>query len=363
MGWRTVIWLARFVPRLAFSLISALGLAACSGEGGPADLRWEINFKCTTDATLTDHVHVQVLRDGCGGSDEAYDTMLLSGETGPEQVLPPGEYTLQVTALSADDIPLAFACKDQELPARRLEIWLASDSCSREIAEMDAGEMGRVLDAGADEDDDSTDEVPLIDASVCPEGGCQDGCKIDPGPCACSEFNGHSYLMCSGATTWAEARKACKALGTDLALIDSHEENSHIAAQASGMTSWIGANDRGDDGKSFSLIPGPGCDPGCRRPPQGDEGIWKWVDTAAGKEAGPSFCSFDTKINQCPSSNGKYANWGAGEPNNTVPADQCGGYYPSEPCNEGEDCGAMANGGSWQDLDCKASLPYVCETR
>jgi hypothetical protein len=348
--------LARFVPFLVFLLISALGLTACSEEGGPADLRWEINFKCTGDAARTDHVRVRVLRDGCGGMDPAYDTMLTSGQMGPEQVLSPGDYTLEVTALTSAEVPIAFTCQEQVLPAERLEIWLTTDACDREIAAMDAG-LPFVRDAGSD-DDDSTDEIPLVDASVCPAGGCVDGCKIDPGPCSCSEFNGHTYLTCPAAKSWAEARKACKGLGTDLAVIETGQENAHIAAKGGGMTSWIGANDRGEDGTGTGLL--TGCDATCRKPIGAAEGTWKWVDTAGGKETGPAFCALSLETNQCPANSGTYANWGAGEPNNTH-TEKC--IYPADPCAEGEDCGAITNGGTWQDLECKASLPYICETR
>ncbi len=357
--------MTRFVPLLALSFISALGSAACSVEGGPADLRWEINFKCTADATLTDHVHVRVLRDGCGGKDAAYDTMLTSGEAGPAEVLQPGNYTLEVTAWTSDRVPLAFTCKDQALPAKRLEIWLSSERCEQQTMEMDAGKTPVVPDAASEEEDDrddNTDETPIVDAAVCPDGGCQDGCKIDPGPCMCSEFDGKTYLMCPETKSWSEARKACKGLGTDLAVIDSHAENAHIAAQTSGKTAWIGANDRGDDG--VGTLVGTGCDPTCRRPAGGVEGVWKWVDTATGKEDGPMFCTLSLSTNQCPSSAGKYTNWAAGEPNNTVPKEACGiGHYPSQECDEGEDCGAMGSGGTWQDLDCKARHAYVCEAR
>ena len=354
--------MARFVSLLAFHFISALGWTACSREGGAADLRWDINFKCAADAVLTDHVHVRVLRDGCGGTDPAYDTMLTSGEEGPAELIRPGEYTLEVTAKTADGVPLAFACKAQTLPAKRLEILLSSQSCDRQTEELDGGKLPVTRDASQDEDD-NTDQIPIADAAACPEGGCQGGCKIDPGPCACSEFEGKTYLTCSEAKSWSEARKACKGLGTDLAVIESHAENAHIAAQISGKTAWIGASDRGDDGVG-SLAGLTGCDPSCRRPIKGAEGIWKWVDTASGKEDGPMFCTHSLSTNQCPSGGGTYVNWAAGEPNNTVPKEACGiGYYPSQSCDEGEDCGAMGSGGSWQDLECKAQHAYVCESR
>lgn len=344
--------LARFVPRLILLLGSALGLTACSEEG-PADLRWEINFKCTSDARRTDSVRVRVLRDACGGTDQAYDTTLMSGQAGPEKVIEPGDYNLEVTALNDLEVPVAYACKPQRFPAEHLEIWLTTDACDREVAAMDSG-LSFIKDADVEEESEDAEIVtPPPDDAAVPEN-----CGVNPGKCACSTFGGRSYLMCPDSVSWTEARKRCKALGTDLAVIDSPEENAHIVAKAGGMTRWMGAHDRGDNGVGTSL--GPACDATCRKPINAAEGTWKWIDPVGGGESGATFCTLSTETNQCPASVGKYANWAAGEPNN-VHEKKC--QYPADECAEGEDCAAIGGSGTWQDAECKVSLPFVCETR
>src|SRR3954447_2888191 len=97
----TVMRLARVVSSLLLVLFSAWVLAPCSGDG-PADLRWDIDFKCPGEGARADSILVRVLRDGCGGTDPAYTASLTRGMPGPGEIVSPGDYYLEVTALDSN---------------------------------------------------------------------------------------------------------------------------------------------------------------------------------------------------------------------------------------------------------------------
>jgi hypothetical protein len=66
-----------------------------------------------------------------------------------------------------------------------------------------------------------------------------------------SQFNGHEYKYFPDVLSWKEARAKCVALGGDLVVIDSAEENwfvaQHIEA-AGGIEAWFGATDQRVEG-------------------------------------------------------------------------------------------------------------------
>ncbi|MFT3926742.1 MAG: C-type lectin domain-containing protein [Myxococcales bacterium] len=337
-------------------LSSAWFLTACPGDG-PADLRWTIDFKCPSDAMRTMTLRVRVLRDACGGTDAAYDATLVRGEAGPDEIVSPGDYFLEVTAFedSAMQVPVATACRAQALPAKSLSFTLTTDACDLQMPEMD-GSLPRIDDGGVTPVDDSGVVVipdPPADAGKCPPEGCPSGCKVDEGDCACSEYNGHTYLVCPSAASWDNARKGCRSHSTDLVVINSADENAYVASKLGGVTRWIGANDKGDNGKVYALD----CKTTCVK--QGDEGKWTWIDGPANNARGPALCDLNTDSKQCVAGAGQYVNWAAGQPDNTFSNELC---YPSGPCPEGEDCATIGIDGTWNDSACSAALTYVCET-
>ncbi len=76
-----------------------------------------------------------------------------------------------------------------------------------------------------------------------------------PAGCAQAEHGEHVYFFCEMSVTWPEARRACQAAGTDLAIIDDEAENAFVAANLS-ATSWVGANDIDSEGTFVWITPG-----------------------------------------------------------------------------------------------------------
>jgi hypothetical protein len=129
--------MSRLARRVPGWLLGLFAVVACSGDG-PAELRWDIKFTCPEDAERTSTVETKVLRDGCNGSNIVYEATLTSGVPGPEDVISPGNYSFKVTALDANGSPVASACQAHELPAQKLELWLASPTCDTG-AQADSG--------------------------------------------------------------------------------------------------------------------------------------------------------------------------------------------------------------------------------
>ena len=124
----------------------------------------------------------------------------------------------------------------------------------------------------------------------------------------------HCYrLMDQAKGKWTDARETCRALGAELPVINSQEENDFIlgvaraASQVPLRRLWLGLRRIGES-RTFSV----------------------WVD--------------DTHISD-------FRNWASGEPNDSG----------------GEDCAEMiVNGGSrgkWNDIDCTPSVMHsvMCE--
>lgn len=66
-----------------------------------------------------------------------------------------------------------------------------------------------------------------------------------------SKFNGHEYKFFSEVLPWKEARGKCVAVGGDLAVIDSLDENTFVGdlvAKGGGTDCWIGATDEAAEG-------------------------------------------------------------------------------------------------------------------
>ena len=157
-----------------------------------------------------------------------------------------------------------------------------------------------ICSAGAVECDDTTpDNIELCNT-------LDDDCNgvIDDGTaCGCTRavFEGRIYQFCTGARTWADAVADCAGMGYHIVDIISLAENTFIQSQTSALAPsadwWIGFTDAAT------------------------EGTFLW---STGATQG------DT-------------NWDSGQPNDTG------------------DCVIMFASGTWNDTDCGATYPTVCE--
>lgn len=136
-------------------------------------------------------------------------------------------------------------------------------------------------------DDDCDD---LVD-----EAGCAVSTDAD---CAAHVLGDRVYLVCPEVLSWTESRDACDRLGYALVTIDDADENREVAAWLPG-DSWIGLNDRDD------------------------EGTFEWLD---GSRPG-------------------FASWGGSEPNDFF----------------GEDCTLLRQNENWNDGECDDQHTFVCE--
>lgn len=131
--------------------------------------------------------------------------------------------------------------------------------------------------------------------------------SVQPGGKAYYDYNGHFYeFVSSSAISWSDAKTAAKdktfmGLQGYLATVTSAGENTFVTDKLAG-NGWIGASDADS------------------------EGIWKWVtgpEGAANTGAGTQFWTGDTTAGTKSTTsygsayNGAYANWDAGEPNNS----------------------------------------------
>lgn len=191
----------------------------------------------------------------------------------------------------------------------------------------DGGE-GEQADGGAAEGDaspqqgDSTDggvqvnELPPCEATA-------DATVQDPESGACY------YYVGSAPLAWSAAQDACVALGGHLAYIESADESVRLGAIVPGDAAaveaglqdvWVGGTDAPT------------------------EGNWHWLDSAAYYDDNAALAI-------------GYINWRGVEPNNST------GQNP-----DGENCmiiegdnNLVDRGPQWDDRNCLAAFPYLCE--
>ncbi len=185
---------------------------------------------------------------------------------------------------------------------------------------------------------------------VCTDGGtCENGACKPTGASTCTayRFGGHDYLVCPDALSWQSARDRCRGHRYGLAIIDSQAENDFLHMRPPSAERWIGANDRGANGRNCRLA--------------AEEGTWYWADPNNTGASGDNFralCAFaSTTASSCAATNGAYVNWSSGRPNNL----ECTCPRFGD-CSEGEDCGLITTDGTWNDVVCDRSFGFICET-
>lgn len=180
------------------------------------------------------------------------------------------------------------------------------DGCPNDPAKVRSETCG----CGVAETDTDGDNVP----------DCVDECADDPsksvGPCppdpACTTqfFNNFEYFFCPGPLDWDQANMACKNAGYELARIDAVDEEAFLKTHLAGASSWVGGTDVASDG----------------------EWVWEF--------GGSQFWSQTSG-----SSPGPYVNWQSGQPDGAST----------------ENCLRLPTAGGWDDADCSAGEPFVCE--
>lgn len=174
------------------------------------------------------------------------------------------------------------------------------------LPEPSGDDAGAVSDAG-----DAGDAGPLLP---------------DAGRCAAGELLGpeqRCYFFDATVATWAAARGACQARGTDwdLVRVRTAEQSAFLGDQLA-FEAWIGATDAASEGQ------------------------WVWVGDISPFWVGNGATGAP--------SGGSYTNWGATEPNGAT-LTNCARALPRSAGNANPDA-------PWADLDCAVALGAVCES-
>lgn len=149
------------------------------------------------------------------------------------------------------------------------------------------------------------------EASGCAAGRCQFA------GCTWREFAGDAYLFCNSKVgqSWSASRTFCKALGMDLTVLETSEEDAFVALNV--IDHWIGASDLDVEGEWRWIVPGGGTN-----------GTLFFRGKADGKAEA-----------------GAFTNWFSFDPNDA---------------NAGEDCARMLSSDWWDEV-CTGDKGLVCE--
>jgi len=225
-----------------------------------------------------------------------------------------GEDGLDEDAGGAGDmakLPMRDGGLDASLPTRR---------DGSVAATGDGGDGGHAVDGGASGADAGT---------LAPSDAGSDATTAAPAPaatmpsgCSARTIDGKGYLVCTEARGWSGARQVCQQARMDLVVVDGVPENDLVRTMPD---AWIGISDQDAEGTWLTLVPGD-------------------AQRSDGRPVG-------------------YTNWGPGEPNNTQQRCSNGEGLPGCPAAMivDEDCASMRIDGFWNDSECAASKPFVCE--
>ncbi|MBN2801006.1 MAG: right-handed parallel beta-helix repeat-containing protein, partial [Deltaproteobacteria bacterium] len=204
-----------------------------------------------------------------------------------------------------DEIPMIYDCDDADasISPAQPELWYdgIDQRCDHG---SDWDQDGDGVDLGEDCDDEDPLARPgATERCNLRDDNC-DGQTDEDDACACAplgDFAGHPYTLCAGPLPWDQAQLTCAARGQHLVVITDADEDAWL-------TSWVGDNVETWIGYSDATA----------------EGDWRWVSAPGGAFEG----------------------WSDSEPNNS---------------DDSEDCAALWQDGTWNDLACARALAFLCE--
>jgi len=177
------------------------------------------------------------------------------------------------------------------------------------------------------EDCDETDATRYRGAEeLCGDGVDQD-CSglLDDGPCpACApdSLPFGDYLFCRGEVDYAAARTECAAHGATLVKLESAAQSTALTTRARAFMGeaswWLGLDDIATESE------------------------WVWSDASPAGTADAISQVYDCDAAQ---TGDHYCNWADEQPDNVGD----------------EDCAYVRSGGSWNDLNCSYTLPFICQ--
>ncbi len=212
--------------------------------------------------------------------------------------------------LDADEPEQDVEEPDMEvLPCRTVYPDLDGDGFGVNLSTMD--HCGALPEGFAEHEGDCNPQNPSI-YPMAPEAcdGLDNNCdgRIDEAGCPCvwtDQHDGSAHTYCQGEFNWIDARRACRAQGAQLVVVDSQQEDEQLIQWVEFLELgrvWLGLDDL--DG----------------------EGVLRWGDGRVQNDAED------------------HHNWKSGEPNDF----------------EGEDCVELVDG-EWNDRGCELRASYVCE--